>query len=495
MSPRTHAAPVNAPDFPRGLDWVNTDRPLLLKDLHGKVVLLDFWTSCCINCQQIIPQLRRLERKYSQELVVIGVHSPKFPGEKETQAVAHAARRLGITHPVVNDRDRRVWREYVVSCWPTVMLIDPRGKLIGQHEGEFALEDMHAALSKLIEEADRAGTLDRRPLSFAAPGKTEPDPPLCFPGKMLADAAGQRLFVADTGHHRIVELSLDGRVRRTFGSGTAGFEDGDLQSARLRSPQGLALAGDWLYVADTGNHVIRRVDLHNGLVVTVAGTGEPARGNHRGGPAHEVPLSSPWDLALHDGRLYVAMAGLHQIWEVEPLDRAVAWVGTGRENILDGSAEEAQLAQPSGLAVDESADTLFVADSEASGIRAVALDGGYVHTVVGTGLFDFGDVDGVGDAVRLQHPLGLAFAGGVLYVADTYNHKIKRCDPAARKVSGWLGSGEPGLRDGKAEQAQFAEPGGLSFADGKLYVADTNNHAMRVCDVATGKVKTLDVRT
>jgi sugar lactone lactonase YvrE len=438
--------------------------------------------------------LRKLERKYANELVVIGVHSPKFPGEKETQAVAQAARRLSVGHPVINDADHRVWRAFAVSCWPTLMLIDPRGKLIGVHEGEFALEDMDAALARLIGEHDRAGQIDRRPLSFTAARENEPDRPLFFPGKVLADAAGKRLFVADTGHHRIVELSMDGRLRRAFGGGAAGFEDGDATSARFRGPQGMALAGDWLYVADTDNHAIRRIDLQNALVVTVAGTGEQSHGGHRGGPAREVPLSSPWDVVSHRGRLYVAMAGLHQLWEVEPLDRAMPWVGSGRENIVDGPAEEAQLAQPSGLALEEAAETLFVADSEVSAVRAVALEGGYVHTVVGTGLFDFGDADGVGDAVRLQHPLGLAFADGVLYVADTYNHKIKRCDPAARRVEGWLGSGEPGQHDGTGAKAQLSEPGGLSVAGGKLYVADTNNHAVRVCDLATGKVKTLEVR-
>jgi len=439
--------------------------------------------------------LRKLERKYARELVVIGVHSPKFPGEKETPAVARAVRRLSVGHPVVNDRDRRAWREYAVSCWPTLLLVDPRGKLVGVHEGEFALDEMDAALSRMVEKFDRDGRLDRRPLSFTAAWENEPDGPLFFPGKVLADPAGKRLFVADTGHHRILELSTDGRLRRTFGSGAAGFEDGDPQSARFRGPQGMALVGEWLYVADTGNHVIRRIDLQNALVVTVAGTGEPAHGCHRGGPAGEVPLSSPWDVVAHDGHLIVAMAGLHQLWEVEPLDRAMPWVGTGREGLSDGPAEEAQLAQPSGLALDRAARALYVADSEVSGLRAVALDGGYVHTVVGTGLFDFGDADGTGDAVRLQHPLGVTFADGVLYVADSYNHKIKRCDPAERRVSSFLGSGEPGRRDGRGARAQFSEPGGVSFAAGKLYVADTNNRAVRVCDVKTGAVRTLEVRT
>ncbi len=434
-----------------------------------------------------------MERKYSRELVVIGVHSPKFTGEKDTAALAHAVRRLAVGHPVINDRDHRVWREYAVRCWPTLLLIDPRGKLLGIHEGEFSFEEMDAALGRIIAESDRAGQLDRRPLSFTAAHENEPDRPLFFPGKVLADAAGQRLFVADTGHHRIVELSQEGRVRRTFGGG-AGFADGDPQSARFHGPQGMALVGEWLYVADTENHAVRRIDLHNALVVTVAGTGEQAHGNHRGGPAREVPLNSPWDLAAHAGRLYVAMAGLHQIWELEPLDRTMPWVGSGRENIVDGPADEAQLAQPSGLALGQKAGTLYVADSEVSGIRAVALDGGYVHTVVGTGLFDFGNVDGVGDAVRLQHPLGLAATDGVLYIADSYNHKIKRCDPAARRVTTFAGIGVPGHRDGPAADAQFSEPGGLSVADGKLYVADTNNHAIRLCDLATGEVRTLEVQ-
>jgi sugar lactone lactonase YvrE len=491
MSPRNYAGTVNAPDFPAGLDWVNTDRPLSLKDLRGKIVLLDFWTFCCINCQHVIPQLRKLERKYARELVVIGVHTPKFLAEKDTAAVDQAVRRLSVGHPVVNDRDHRVWREYAVSSWPTLMLIDPRGKLIGVHEGEFALDEMDAALARLIEKCEKQ--IDRRPLSFTAARENEPDRPLFFPGKVLVDAAGKRLFVADTGHHRILELSLDGRVRRTFGGG-AGFADGDPQSARFRGPQGMALAGEYLYVADTENHVIRRIDLANALVVTVAGTGEQAPGPHRGGPARDVPLSSPWDVAVQDGRLYVAMAGLHQLWEVVPLDLARPWVGSGREGIVDGPADEAQLAQPSGLALDEAARTLYVADSEVSGLRAVALDGGYVHSLVGTGLFDFGDVDGIGDAVRLQHPLGLTLGGGTLYVADSYNHKIKRCDPAARCVASFLGSGVPGHRDGAAAAAQFSEPGGVSFADGKLYVADTNNHVIRVCDLTTGRVRTLAVR-
>ncbi len=495
MSPHRYAGTVNAPEFPAGLDWLNTDHPLSLKELRGKIVLLDFWTFCCINCQHIIPELRKIERRYARELVVIGVHSAKFLGERDTAAVEHAVRRLSVGHPVINDRDRRVWQEYAVRCWPTLMLIDPHGKVVAKHEGEFLAEEMDTHLALMVRNFDAEGSLDRRPLSFTSARENEPDRPLFFPGKVLADEAGDALFIADTGHHRIVEVSLaSGEVRRTFGSGKPDFADGEAATACFNSPQGLALDGDTLYVADTDNHAIRRVDLEAGLVVTVAGTGEKAMGLHRGGPAVEVPLNSPWDLAAHEGTLYVAMAGFHQIWQIEPLDRAIPLAGKGAENILDGSAEEAMFAQPSGLALDAVGRSLYVADSEVSGIRVVDLKSGEVRTISGSGLFEFGDVDGVGETVRLQHPLGLALADGMLYIADSYNHKIKRCDRVTRQVTTFLGNGEPGLRDGATIEARFSEPGGLTLADGKLYIADTNNHAIRVCDLTTGQVTTLAIR-
>jgi hypothetical protein len=108
------------------------------------------------------------------------------------------------------------------------------------------------------------------------------------------------------------------------------------------------------------------------------------------------------------------------------------------------------------------------------------------------GLFEFGDVDGEGDAARLQHPLGVAFHAGMLYVADTYNHKVKILDPQTRRVRTLLGDGTPGHVDGVP--ARFFEPGGLTVAAGKLYIADTNNHAIRVADLTTREVSTLALR-
>jgi hypothetical protein len=445
----------------------------------------------------VIPQLRKLERKYVGKLVVVGVHSAKFSGEQDTAALRQAVMRLAVGHPVVNDRDFRVWQEYAVRAWPTLMFVDPRGKVIGRHEGEFQLEAMDQAIAEMVGEFEQDGSLDPRPISFTSELEREPDRPLFFPGKLLADPLADRLFVADTGHHRVLEVTLaDGRVRRVFGSGQEGFADGSSSSAQFRGPQGLALAGDVLYVADTENHAIRRVDLTSGRVETAAGTGEQALRFQEGGAAREVPLSSPWDLVTYGDRLYVAMAGFHQIWELNLTRRTVfPWAGTGGEDLLDGPRRAALFAQPSGLAIDPSAGKLYVADSEASAVRAVDLGAdGQVRTIVGQGLFDFGDQDGVGAAVRLQHPLGLALQDRLLYLADTYNHRIKRLDPHQATIASFFGSGAPGFEDGPAKQARFSEPAGITAARDCLYVADTNNHALRRCDLASGQVSTLQVR-
>jgi DNA-binding beta-propeller fold protein YncE len=374
------------------------------------------------------------------------------------------------------------------------MFIDPAGKVIGKHEGEFPLEPFDRVIGEMIAEFEAAGILERRPMLLDA--ERADAAPLRFPGKVLADAA-RGLVVSDTGHNRIVVADLDGRVQQVIGGGAAGFEDGPAPRATFWQPQGLALDDATLFVADTENHAIRAVDLATGRVSTVAGTGEQLMGPRAGGPARETALSSPWDLALAAGTLYVAMAGTHQLWAMRPGAGVIEpHTGDGREDLIDGPLAAAAMNQPSGLAVDPGgADgpRLYVADSEASAIRVVdPRPGGSIRTIVGEGLFEFGDRDGVGPPnVRLQHPLGVAWAGGVLYVADTYNHKVKRLEPATAECRSFAGSGEPGHADGPPSSARLSEPGGLSVADERLYVADTNNHAIRVVDLRSGAVTTL----
>jgi len=447
----------------------------------------------------VLPQLRKLEQAFPAELVVVGVHSPKFSGEHPTPNLRKAVLRLGMKHPVVNDPDMRLWSEYGIRAWPTLVLVDPEGRVIGSHEGEFRFEELRPLIADMLSEFDAKGLLRRQQLPVRP--EREPDGPLRFPGKVLADPASARIIVADSGHDRILVISMDGTVQQVIGGGK-GFRDGDPAVAAFDTPLGLAMDGEQLYVADSGNHSIRRIDLADGRVSTVAGTGEQAR-RVKEGPALESPLSSPWDLAFHEGVLYIAMAGSHQVWSLQPRSGQLAqYAGSGREALVDGPLSRATFAQPSGLATGSG--RLFVADSESSSIREVDLPGGTdrVRTLVGLGLFDFGDRDGVGDQVRLQHPLDVCYQPsteggiqdeGLLYISDSYNHKIKLLDPASRRVVTLAGSGATGMADGRGTAASFWEPGGIGLAGRRLYVADTNNHAVRMIDLDTEEVSTLTI--
>jgi sugar lactone lactonase YvrE len=481
-----------APDLVGGAGWLNTAGRLRLKDLRGKIVLLDFWTYCCINCIHTLPDLAKLEKKYAKQLVVIGVHSAKFDNEKNTKNIRKAILRYEISHPVVNDAHMTIWdayRPYGVASWPSLVLIDPEGNYYGttSGEGQYDLLDEH--IGKLAKLHRKKKTLDEKPRRFElARFKEKGDSPLFFPGKILADAASKRLFIADSTHHRIVITHLDGRKIAIAGKGEAGRADGSFAKAEFNDPQGMALQGETLYVADRRNHLIRALDLKAGTVKTIAGTGDHNRiGRRRGGKALKIGLNSPWDLYLQGNNLYIAQAGHHQIWLLDlKKSRIAPYAGDGQEKRIDGPLDDASFAQPSGLTSD--GKFLYVADSETSSIRKLPLqDGrGEVTTIVGKDLFEFGDVDGVGEDVRLQHALGVAYHDGKLYVADTYNSKIKVIDPVKQSCKTFLGE-----QGGWLVSSLFNEPGGLSFAGNKLYVADTNGHRIRVVDLKSKTVATL----
>ena len=442
----------------------------------------------------VFPQLRKLEQKYSAELAVLGVHSAKFPAERATENVRQAILRYEIEHPVANDRDFEVWQQYAVRAWPTLIFIDPEGKVIGKHEGEVALEPFDDFIANLVREYDERRLLDRRPLKYHLEREKELERPLSYPGKVLADADSKRLFVADSNHNRVVVASFAGDVLEVIGDGRKGPADGVYSEARFNDPQGMALDGEYLYVADTKSHAIRLVDLANKHVKTLAGIGEQASMFHDGGRAPGIALNSPWDLALHEGTVYIAMAGFHQLWRLELDTMEVRpHAGSGRERILDGPHQMAALAQPSGIATD--GRKLYFTDSETSAVRSADLGrDGVVSTIVGLDLFTFGDLDGVGDEVRLQHPLGIEVQGERLLIADTYNNKIKTISPIDRTAKSLLGTGQAGHVDDPGGQARFHEPGGLSAAAGRIYIADTNNHAIRVADLETREVTTLELR-
>jgi thiol-disulfide isomerase/thioredoxin len=508
----------DVPDFPRDLEWINT-KPLSKRNLKGKFVLLDFWTYCCINCMHVLPELKKLEKQFPHELVVIGVHSAKFDTEKDTENIRSAVMRHEVEHPVVNDADHLIWDTFGVSSWPTILMIDPEGKAVWWRSGEFKAPEVAEILNLAIPYYRKQNLLDEKPFPLELAAEQHTNTPLRFPGKILADEAGNRLFIADSSHNRIVIATLDGKLVDVIGSGAIGRADGDYKTASFDHPQGMALLKETLYVADTENHQLRQVDLQAKQVTTIAGLGIQARhpwpGLDEFGLESEVParfvgkpkmtaINSPWDLWIHDGDLYIAMAGPHQIWKM-PLDGSEIgpYAGNGREDIVDGpllprmpyATGYASFAQPSGLASDGT--WLYVADSEGSSIRAVPFDSTQeVKTVVGTSeiplgrLFTFGDEDGPREKAKLQHCLGVAYAGGKLYVADTYNNKIKVVEPESGETRTLAGTGQPG-RDDKA--GTFDEPAGVAHAKGKLYIADTNNHLIRTIELATGKLATLAV--
>ena len=506
---------LDVPDFPKGMSWINS-RPLSKRDLKGKFVILDFWTYCCINCIHILPELKKLEKAYPNELVVIGVHSAKFETEKDSKNIEEAVLRYEIEHPVVNDARHQLWNTYGVRSWPSVLLIDPEGKAIWGTSGEITFDQVNEQLKRGIPYYRKQKLLDETPIRFELAAYRQKDSELKFPGKVLADEKNDRLFISDSNHNRIVITDLAGKLRDVIGSGVIGRADGSFEKASFDHPQGMALVGETLYVADTENHMLRKVDLKQRRVTRIAGTGVQRRGPWPGGTTgpnrwqskpSTTALNSPWALHVHKDHLYIAMAGPHQIWRMGLDEKRVGlYAGNGREDIMDGlllprtpystgtpGNSISSFAQPSGLTSD--GKWLFVADSEGSSIRAVPFDQKEkVWTVVGSAdepqgrLFDFGDVDGPKAQAKLQHALGVVYHDNKIYTTDTYNNKIKVVDVKTGATRTVAGEKEPGFDD---ERGLFDEPSGITIAGGTLYVADTNNHAIRMVDISTGKVKTL----
>jgi thiol-disulfide isomerase/thioredoxin len=473
-------ARIRAPKLPENLQWFNTDQPLTLEGQRGKVVLLDFWTYCCINCMHVLPDLRYLEKKYPDTLTVIGIHSPKFENERIATQLQKAINRHHIRHPVANDTKFQLWRAFGIKAWPSLIFIDPEGYVVGVLRGEGRRKQLDELIRKHLEEAEAKGVLAPSPLPVSL--KPEPATALSFPGKVLATR--NSLFIADSGRNRILETYHDGKIRRIFGGGTAGLLDGTETAAMFDNPQGMVIVGDFLYVADTDNHAIRRIHLKSGDVMTLAGTGKQGRYvADRFRDPLQAQLNSPWDLTYYESNLYIAMAGQHQIWRMNLNHQAVErYAGTGREDISDGPLDAANFAQPSGLAAHE--DNIYVVDSETSAVRHIHINQELVNTLVGKGLFDFGDRSGVGREARLQHPLGISADAerNALWIADTFNSKIKRIDMQTNEVSTF----KFGLK--------LNEPGGLSLYRNKLFIANTNEHQIVVLDLQSRMAEVVDVR-
>ena len=429
---------LRAPEL-TGRGWLNTGgADIRLEDLRGKVVVLDFWTFCCVNCLHVLDELRPLEREFGDQLVLIGVHSPKFEHEADRSALEAAVERYAVHHPVLDDPDLTTWQAYAARAWPTLVVIDPEGYIVSSMSGEGHGHGLTVLVRELLDEHRAKGTLREGDGPYVPP--PAPTTALRFPGRVVRYDDGS-LFVSDTAHHEVVHLAADGETELARFGGPGVFAE----------PQGLLLlpdearrrTGDDLLVADSVNHEIKAVRLRDGRIRTVAGTGDQLREREGSGPALSQALSTPWDLVWWLDRVVIAMAGTHQLWalhlgESPELNTVAVLAGTSNEGIRDGAAHDAWFAQPSGLAPSVDATRVWVADSETSALRSITLtdEGFAVTTHVGQGLFDFGHVDADAGEALLQHPLAVTeLPDGSVAVADTYNGAIRRFDPGSNTVT------------------------------------------------------------
>lgn len=520
---------LSVPEFPEGLEWLNTEAPIsVYKDLCGKVVVLDFFTYCCINCIHLLPDLHALEHAYSDKdgLLIVGVHSAKFPNEKVLDNIKSAVLRYNISHPVVNDADASLWQELEVSCWPTLVILGPRGNMLFSLIGEGHKDKLFLYTSITLKYYKDRGQIRDHKIGIKLYKDSLPSSPLLFPGKVTVDQVTNRLVIADTGHHRILVIWKNGQIQYSIGGPNPGRKDGMFSEATFNSPQGVAIMNNIIYVADTENHLIRKIDLQAEKVSTVAGIGIQGTDKEGGAEGEQQPISSPWDVTFgtsgsevqRDDILWIAMAGTHQIWALlldscklpkkNELKKGTClrFAGSGNEeNRNNAYPHKAGFAQPSGLSLasEEPWNCLFVADSESSTVRTISLKDGAVKHLVGgerdpTNLFAFGDADGVGIKAKLQHPLGVAWDNkrNLLYVADSYNHKIKIVDPKTKSCTTLAGTGNTDNVTGSSfTESTFNEPGGLCIGENGqlLYVADTNNHQIKVMDLETKTISVLPI--
>ncbi|CAK9824867.1 NHL repeat-containing protein 2 [Anthophora retusa] len=512
-------------DFQTGLEWFNVAEELSIhRHLSGKIIILDFFTYCCINCMHILPDLDYLEKQFSitDGLVIVGVHSAKFSNERDSKRLLSAVQRYNIKHPVVNDSTLSTWCDLGISCWPTLVMIGPNGELLAVFVGEGHRDELILYANVALTYFKSLNKISKHDVPLQLSQHLLPtvrNRTVSFPSKLeiFQDEYGEKLIITDTGNNRVLITDTSGNVKHVIGGFNSGFKDGDFENAKFNTPQGVCALDNFIYVADNENHAIRKIDLIKKLVTTVAGTGTQGHDYIGGKIGKDQALSSPWDVAIYNHEqdndtvpvLLIAMAGTHQIWALFLQDTTwwknkgykantcVAIVGSGREENRNNTYPHAAgLAQPSGLTVVEGKKIALFADSESSAIRCIDLQTGRVSGICGgnrnpADLHDFGDFDGVQYAAKLQHPLGINWhlKESVAYVADTYNHKIKRIDISTGYCETMYGNGKPD------DEFLFDEPSGIAISSKNdlLYVADTNNHAVKVIDMKRETIITLPI--
>jgi thiol-disulfide isomerase/thioredoxin len=496
-----HAVPSESPTIPEshrvlttpGASWLNTSRAIQANDFKNRIVLIDFWTYCCINCIHTLPDLAKLEKEFKDDLLVIGVHSGKFDNEKDSENIRQAIIRYGIEHPVVNDADFRIWQGFGVRSWPTLVLLNPQGEMVQFLAGEGHYEALKKSIQTLIKTLPKNAAKDRPVIPIAYEKNKQPPMEFKFPAKLVYVPELKTLFVADSNHQQIAALEWDPKKPNTakvaYRIGVKdekGSRDGDYARAQFNLPQGIAYANKALYIADTDNHLIRKVDLTTKQVTTIAGTGKKGEVRvAKQASATKTAIASPWDVAFFPDtdNLVIAMAGTHQLWNLNlPTQKLDVLAGNGSESIDDGQYPNNSLSQPSGLS--PYLGGLYIADSETSSLRTIDHND-VLTTLIGTGLFDFGFKDGKKSSARMQHPLAVTSDITGIYIADTYNHSIRRYSVLGKKLDTIIGNGKRGQ--------PLNEPAGIAKFGDLLIISDTNNHLIKTYDLISKKIETIKI--
>jgi len=464
--------------LPDDLDWVNC-APIALAKLRGRATLLYFFASSSIYCQQLSHEIKLLEAKFSNGLNVIGIHTPKFSYESESANVLKCVNRWSISHPVINDAQWRLWRMLNIQAWPTMVLLDAEGKISGVYFGDGHKAELESRINQLLNDAQMRGIASGEPPPNVKIPETNGF--LSFPSHVIAGV--DRLYLSDTGHNRVLEMSFEGQVTRIFGSGNPGLWDGRGIETGFRAPTGLCLGKDQLFICDTGNHVIRRVRLTaHDQIDTIAGTGKMAAGLSDPGAARAISMASPTGCMWTQDKIFVTQSGQHQIWMVDLIRNTARRIaGSGQDGFADGSAAMAAFSKPNGITLAR--DGIYISDANNSAIRHISLTDFSMRTVVGEGGFEFGDADGSASTARLQHPSSVHFdsARNVIWIADSYNNKIKLYSIAKNEF--------------KTLNVNYKlhEPQGLTIADNALWIVNTNAHELLRLDLKTGKLARINV--
>jgi hypothetical protein len=467
------------PEFPDGLEWFNVDAPVRIAGQRGRIVLVCFCCFSDIPSRHVLADMNYIASKYRKDLTVLGVHTTRFPAEMRRTHVQKMLNKHHIRFPFVHDPESKLGKRFGIKQWPTQVLADRDGIIIGALTGDGKRARLKEVIEYQLKRKSRFNTSDSQ--AYTVSQTPEPQALLSFPGHVLASR--DRIYISDSAHNQIIITSANGNILRRIGNTSPGFIDGDSQSAAFNNPRGMSLGDQSLYVADEGNHAIRCVNVRSGEVTTVAGTGTPGTVI---GPAStrpcEMQLKSPVDVALENGTLYIAMAGMHQVWSLSLITNTIkVFSGSGREGLRDGSPNTAEFAQPSGLTVYGT--SLYTVDAISSAIRCIDINSGSVTTITGSGCYECGDQDGIRTAAKLQYPMAIEadMEHKMLWVSDTYNNKIRRVGIKTQHVSSVI------------LDRKLNEPCGLAFHGGTLYIANTNAHEVLCLNPDSGRAEPLNV--